>query len=205
MRRTFSLCCAAATATAASSSQTQPQPQPQPQPQEEQQQRAASSAAVERALYRRLLKAGEDGAALQRCLTVHPLPQCLQYGLRLLRYHKALAEIQAAAAPLHPLRVVRRARLGLRRRYYAWQLFTLRLQLRSWNAISDLLVYLLFLSVCALLYCIYRACRVGVDRAQERYRTMAIPILQTFEAMEESQERRRMLQKEMEDDILRNR
>lgn len=165
----------------------------------------ASGPAAMRSLYRRLLKAGEDGAMMQHCLTVNSLSESATYGLRLLRLHRGLTTVDAAAQRTPWWRLARRMRQGLARRYYAWGLLGLRLHLRSRNAIADVLVYALFITVCVLLYEIYRACRVGVDRAEERYRTLAIPIIQTFDALEAAQARNRQLRKEMEDDIVRDR
>ncbi|KAG5506553.1 hypothetical protein JIQ42_06805 [Leishmania sp. Namibia] len=164
-----------------------------------------SGAVAMRSLYRRLLKAGEEGCMMQRCLTVNSLSDSVTYGLRLLRLHRGLAVVDAMARQTPWWRVGRRAHQGLTRRYYAWSLLLLRLQLRSRNAIADVLVYSLFITVCFLLYEIYRACRVGVNRAEERYRTLAIPIIQTLEALEAAQERKRALRKEMENDIVRER
>lgn len=142
---------------------------------------------------------------MQHCLTVHSLDDSIKYGVRLLRLHRGLTTVDAAAQQTRWFHVIRRTRQGLARRYYAWSLFYLRLKLRSWNAIADMLVYLLFVTVCVLLYEIYHTCRVGVDRAEERYRTLAIPIVQTFAALEAAQERKRALRKEMEEDIVRER
>lgn len=158
-----------------------------------------------RTLYRRLLKAGEEGAMMQHCLSVHTVEQSATYGVRLLRLHRGLATVDAAARQTPWWRCVKRTRQGLARRYYAWSLFYLRLTLRSWNAISDMLVYILFLTMCVFVYEIYRTCRVGVDRAQERYRTMAIPIVQTFDALEAAQQRKKILRTDLEEDIVRDR
>ncbi|KAG5485448.1 hypothetical protein LSCM1_07532 [Leishmania martiniquensis] len=164
-----------------------------------------SGAVAMRRLYRRLLKAGEEGSMMQRCLTVNSLSDSVRYGLRLLRLHRGLTTVDAMAKRTPWWRVGRRARQGLTRRYYAWSLLSLRLQLRSRNAIADVLVYLLFITMCFLLYEIYRACRIGVNRAEERYRTLAIPIIQTLDALEAAQARKRALRKEMENDIVRER
>lgn len=142
---------------------------------------------------------------VRHTLSVNPLPYCVAKGLRILNCHRQLTAANADRLTVPPWRAVKRLKIALRRRYYAWSLFYVRLSLRSKNAFSDLLVYGLFGATCILLYELYRVCRVGVNRAEERYRTLAIPILQTFEALEASQERRRRLQKEMEQDILRNR
>ncbi|SYZ63229.1 hypothetical_protein (plasmid) [Leishmania braziliensis MHOM/BR/75/M2904] len=164
-----------------------------------------SGEAAMRSLYRRLLKAGEEGSMMQRCLTVNSLSDSLTYGLRLLRLHRGLTTVDAMAQQTPWWRVGRRARQGLTRRYYAWSLQSLRLQLRSRNAIADVLVYLLFITMCFLLYEIYYTCRIGVNRAEERYRTLAIPIIQTLDALEAAQARKRELRKEMENDIVRER
>ncbi|KPI83812.1 hypothetical protein ABL78_7146 [Leptomonas seymouri] len=156
-------------------------------------------------LYRRLLKAGEEGAMMQHCLTVHSLDDSVKYGLRLLRLHRGLTTVDAASRQTRWFHLIKRTRQGLARRYYAWSLFYLRLKLRSWNAMADALVYVLFIVVCVLLYEIYHTCRIGVDRAEERYRTLAIPIVQTFDALEAAQQRKRALRREMEDDIVRSR
>lgn len=167
---------------------------------------AEETRATLHSLYRRLLECGEEGTMMQRTISVSGLSQAIPYGMQLLRLHKGLTGVDCQAHSTSPLfHPLRRARLACQRRYYAWSIFALRLKLRSWNAISNALVYTLFLVVCVLLYEIYRACRIGVDRAEDRYRTLAIPILQTFEAMEAAQERRRKLLKELESDIARER
>ncbi|KAG5510514.1 hypothetical protein JKF63_06811 [Porcisia hertigi] len=165
----------------------------------------SSAETAMRSLYRRLLKAGEEGRMMQHCLTVNPLSDSVAYGLRLLRLHRGLTTVDAMAQRTPWWHVGKRVRQGLVRRYYAWKLLSLRLQLRSRNAIADVLVYLLFIIVCVLLYEIYRVCRIGVNRAEERYRTLAIPILQTLNALEAAEVRKRELRKEMENDILRER
>lgn len=142
---------------------------------------------------------------MQHCLSVHSLDESATYGVRLLRLHRGLATVDAAARQTPWWRLWTRTRQGVARRRYAWSLFYLRLTLRSWNAISDMLVYMLFLTVCVLLYEIYRTCRVGVDRAEERYRTMAIPIVQTFDSLEAAQKRKKELRKDIEEDIVRDR
>ena len=166
---------------------------------------AAARHAALFSLYRRLLKAGEDGEMMQHCVSVHGLDDSVKYGVRLLRLHRGLTTVDAAARRTRWFHFIRRTRQELARRYYAWSIFYLRLKLRSWNAISDMLVYVLFLTVCVLLYEIYHTCRVGVNRAEERYRTLAIPIMQTFDALEAAPERKTMLRKEMEEDIVRDR
>lgn len=159
-----------------------------------------------RTLYRRLLKSGEEGAMMQHTLSTHTLEEAVGYGTKLLRTHRMLTQVDTQAQQLsawrHPLK---RLNLACQRRRCAWSLFWLRLRLRSKNAVSDALVYILFVVTCALLYSIYYACRVGVNRAEERYRTLAIPVLQTFEALEIMEERKKRMKKEMEDDILRQR
>lgn len=202
--------CAATTATAAASTAASASPVADSNLNGAATPPSASAAAATRqaafySLYRRLLKAGEEGAMLQHCLTVHRPEESVQYGVRLLRLHRGLTTVDAAAQQTRWFHLIKRFRLGVARRYYAWSLFYLRLKLRSWNAIADLLVYLLFLTVCVLVYEIYHTCRVGVDRAEERYRTLAIPIVQTFDALEAAQERKKALRSEMEEDIVRGR
>ncbi|CAD2220537.1 hypothetical protein AGDE_04124 [Angomonas deanei] len=138
-------------------------------------------------------------------LSAHSLKDCVRYGTVLLQHHKQLTAINAQQKLLAPYRVIKQVKLAINKRYHAFQIFRIRLTLRSWTAISDLLVYCLFVTVTVLLYAIYRACRVGVNRAEERYRMMAIPILQTFEALEEAQQRRLELRKELEEDVVRTR
>lgn len=41
-------------------------------------------------LYRRLRKSGEDRAMIEHSLSVYPLEQSIQYGIKLLRYHRQL-------------------------------------------------------------------------------------------------------------------
>ncbi|KEG06235.1 hypothetical protein DQ04_15101010 [Trypanosoma grayi] len=155
-------------------------------------------------LYRRLRKEGEERGMMERALSVHPLETNIKMGLRLLRYRTMLVNIDREASEVAFWRLVRRMRLGAARRYFAWRIFLIRLRLRSSAAISDALVYALFLVVCFMLYQIYRVCRIGVTRAEDRYRTLAVPIVQTFDAIEQAQQRQKLRQ-EMENDMIRQR
>lgn len=157
-----------------------------------------------RSLYRRLLKAGEDTRMMRHCVSVHTPQASVKYGLLLLRLHKNLTNVDARSH-LSLFRPFTRARCALLRRYYAARLLAVRIQLRSINAFSDVLVYLFLLTTAVLLYQIYKTCRIGIDRAEDRYRTLAIPIVQTFEALEAAQQRKKALRAEMDADILRSR
>ncbi|EAN95178.1 hypothetical protein C3747_74g65 [Trypanosoma cruzi] len=168
-------------------------------------QASKSSTHALHSLYRRLRKEGEDRLTLERALSTRPLEKNIQLGLRLLHYHTRLVNIDREAREVAFWRIVRQLRLAAARRYFAWRIFSLRLRLRSTAAISDALVYFLFLTVCFMLYQMYRVCRIGVTRAEERYMTLAIPIKQTFEALEDAQERRKSLRREMEKDVLQQR
>ncbi|KAH8604895.1 hypothetical protein ERJ75_001657000 [Trypanosoma vivax] len=157
-------------------------------------------------LYRRLRKEGEERQMLERAISVHSLETNIRVGLQLLRYHTKLVDISCNKRKLPPWRLLRRFSFALVRRYYAWRIFAIRLWLHSTAAISDALVYTLFLVVSFMLYQIYRACRIGVIRAEERYKTLAIPIVQTFEALEEAARRQKEARRrEMEDDVVRQR
>lgn len=166
----------------------------------------AEARATLHGLYRRLLACGEEGVMMQATLSTHGLKEAIGCGSRLLGHHRRLtivdAEAQRTSALRHPLR---RARLACQRRQSAWAIFWLRLRLRSKSAISNALVYGLFVLTCSLLYAIYRACRVGVNRAEERYRTMAIPIVQAFDALDAMEDRKRIMKLQMDQDIIRER
>ncbi|TPP41926.1 hypothetical protein CGC20_8435 [Leishmania donovani] len=138
-RRTFTAAAAAATSLSASSS-TSADGRPLVADAEAMER---SGAAAMHSLYRRLLKAGEEGRMMQHCLTVNSLSDSLTYGLRLLRLHRELTTVDATAQ-----------------------------QTPWWR---------------------------------ERYRTLSIPIIQTLDALEAAQARKRELRKEMEKDIVQGR
>ncbi|ORC86043.1 uncharacterized protein TM35_000312290 [Trypanosoma theileri] len=163
------------------------------------------SAQVLHSLYRRLRKEGETRDMMERALSVHSLEVSIRLGLRLLHYHTMLVNADREAHEVASWRILRRIRIAAVRRYFAWRIFIIRLRLRSTAAISDALVYSLFMITCFMLYQIYRVCRIGVSRAEERYRTMAIPIKQTFDSLELAQQRRLELRREMEEDLVRQR
>ncbi|EAN80166.1 uncharacterized protein TEOVI_000619800 [Trypanosoma equiperdum] len=157
-------------------------------------------------LYRRLRKEGEERKMLEDALSVNQLETNIRIGLRLLHCHTQLVDLNRQLKELPFWRLVRRMSLAVARRYYAWRIFSIRLRLRSTTAISNALVYTLFLVVCFMLYEIYCVCRIGVTRAEDRYKSLAVPIVQTFEALEEAARRRKdILLKEMEGDIVRQR
>ncbi|RNF05199.1 uncharacterized protein Tco025E_07819 [Trypanosoma conorhini] len=163
------------------------------------------SAGALHSLYRRLRKEGEDRQMMERALSTRPLEANVRLGLRLLHYHTMLVNLDREARELALWRLLRRFRLAMARRYFAWRIFSLRLLLRSTAAISDALVYSFFLAICFTLYQMYRVCRIGVTRAEERYQTLSIPIKQTFDALEQAQERRKALRREIEQDMLQQR
>ncbi|CCD16621.1 unnamed protein product [Trypanosoma congolense IL3000] len=157
-------------------------------------------------LYRRLRKEGEERKMLEDALSVHSLETNIRVGLRLLQCHTRLINTNRQLKELPVWRVVRCVSLGITRRYYALQIFLIRLRLRSAAAISNVLVYMLLLVVCFMLYEIYHVCRIGVTRAEDRYRALAIPIVQTFDALEDAVRRRKEAHlKQMEDDVVRQR
>ncbi|RNF03752.1 hypothetical protein TraAM80_05575 [Trypanosoma rangeli] len=158
-----------------------------------------------RSLYRRLRKEGEDRQMLERALSTRPLETNIKVGLSLLHHHTMLLNIDREARELAFWQLLRRFCLAIARRYFVWRIFCIRLLLRSTAAISDALVYTFFLAICFTLYQMYKVCRIGVTRAEERYETLAIPIKQTFDALEQAQERRKALRHELEKDMLQQR
>lgn len=158
-------------------------------------------------LYRRLLERGEDKRMLRRALSVHPLETNVHTAQVFLRHHRCITELSNARRNLAVYRLIRRASLGIQVRLHAAELFRMRLALFSWAALSDLLVLLLCASVLFVIYQMYRLCRVGLLRAEEKFQALSIPIVQTLEALELTEQYRKgaNYRREMEDDIVRER
>lgn len=156
-------------------------------------------------LYRRLLRNGEDSKMIRRALTVHPLEANVATAKRFLALHRTLAECAAAKAPLRFYHIRSIILLRMRERSALTRLFFLRVRMLSLAALSDLLVLVLCLSISFFLYQMYRLARVGLTRAEEKYRTLAIPIVQTIEALEETERLRKHRRTEMESDIIQQR
>jgi len=92
--------------------------------------------------------------------------------------------------------------LSARHRMYNVQLGVIRVRLRSIKSISNVLVWMLILATAAFLYAVYRSVRVGLQDAEKRQMTLAIPILQSISAWEGASNQRRT---KMDNDILRQR
>jgi hypothetical protein len=168
---------------------------------------SAEATVVLHGLYRRLLEKGEDRRMLRRAISVHPIETNVATAQRFLRRHRQIAELCSARRDLRFYQVLRRIRIGAQIRLHSAELFRMRLALLSWAALSDLLVLLLCASVLFVIYQMYRLCRVGLTRAEEKYQSMAIPIVQTIEALELTDQYRKgkTRRREMESDIVRER
>ncbi|CCW69556.1 unnamed protein product [Phytomonas sp. Hart1] len=118
-----------------------------------------------RRLYRSLLKFGEEGAMMGRCLSVHTPLQCLSYGKRLERLHHALnltsVHSRHISILFHPVQFLQ---LTFQRYFCRWNIGLLRLYLRIWNILSDTLVCVLFVTLFILLWTIVRLCNVILAR-----------------------------------------
>ena len=142
---------------------------------------------------------------IRRALTVHSLESNVATAKRFLALHRTLAECAAAKAPLRFYHVKSIVVLRTRERLTLAKLFFLRVKMMSLTALSDLLVLVLCVSISFFLYQMYRLARVGLTRAEEKYQTLAIPIVQTIEALEETERLRKQRRTEMESDIIQQR
>ena len=162
--------------------------------------------AVLMGLYRRLRIAGETPQMIRRTLLVYDLPVCVGYGRRLLGIHRELRQVDVSRASLRMWHLRSKLVLGGRRRVLLTRLLLTRLRLRSVVAVVNLLSSLLIFSVAFFIYQIYRTYRVGISQAEEKYATLAVPVLQTFEAMAAAEERRKLQRRaQMDEDIKRAR
>eukprot|EP00331_Platyophrya_macrostoma_P010796 CAMPEP_0176426980 /NCGR_PEP_ID=MMETSP0127-20121128/12262_1 /TAXON_ID=938130 /ORGANISM="Platyophrya macrostoma, Strain WH" /LENGTH=184 /DNA_ID=CAMNT_0017808345 /DNA_START=17 /DNA_END=571 /DNA_ORIENTATION=- len=159
-------------------------------------------------LYRRLRENGEDPRMIRRALSVNPLETNVKTAKSFLEHHRRLVEISSAQSQLRFFHVVRKLRLRIQRQYHIASLFSLRLQQASVAALSDALVYALMAAILFFLYQMYRLCRVGLNRADEKYQALAIPVIQTIEALEMMEVFRNGREKqheELDEDIRRER
>lgn len=156
-------------------------------------------------LYRRLRENGEDAKMIRRALSTNPLEANVATAKRFLAYHRGLVEVAEGRSTLRFYQLPRRIRLSIRYKVCAFHLFRLRLALLSIAAISDFLVLSLCVAVLFFLYQMYRLCRIGLSRAEEKYKTLAIPIIQTIEALELTEQHRQEKRKAMEQDIINSR
>ncbi len=169
-----------------------------------------AAAAVPRAsllgLYKRLRIAGETPQMLRRTAVVHDLPTVIQKGRALLSIHRDLAQIDAARGRLRMWHLRAKLLLAVRRRFLLARLLKTRVQLVSFVAIVNLLTSSFLLLVAFLVYQMYRACRVGVSKAEEKYQTLSIPVLQTIDALAAAEERRKLqMRAQMENDVRKTR
>jgi hypothetical protein len=164
--------------------------------------------AVLHGIYRRLRENGEDPRMIRKALSVHSLESNVKTARQFLTHHRRLVEIADASTKLRFYHVVSRLRLAALRRVHIAALFRLRLAQASLAALSDLLVYTLMAAIMVLLYQMYRVCRAGLTRAEEKYQALSIPVIQTIEALEMMELFRRGREKEhteMDEDIRRQR
>lgn len=152
-------------------------------------------------LYRRLRRHGEDETMIRRALETHSLELNLVTAAKLLRLHtRALYLLQRRQAiPIYnlPSKVIN----SFQRRKLRYEFLAIRLNLKSWAAIKDVLTTLLFFSLCFMFYQMYRVCRIGLEMADEKYRLLSIPVIQTIEALEMAERRKDLRRKEMEHDM----
>ena len=138
---------------------------------------------------------------IRHSLQTAPLESNLKLASRILRLHTeslALSQRRRAIFFLNvPARVVNS--FGRKRIYY--QLLGIRLNLRTWSAMREVLVSALCLLLTFLFYQMYVICRVGLELADAKYQSLAIPVMQTLEALEMAERRREARKLEMESDM----
>lgn len=158
-------------------------------------------------LYKRLRERGEDPKMLRRAISVHPMDTNIATARQLMVHHRRLSELYNAKQSLRSYHLLRRVTIALQVRKHTFALFKMRIVLLSWAAISDMLVLLLCGAVLMVIYQMYRLCRVGLTRAEEKYAAMAIPVIQTIEALELTEQYRNQAKRrsDMEKDIVRER
>jgi hypothetical protein len=158
-------------------------------------------------LYKRLRERGEDAKMLRRAISVHPIEANVVTARQLLLHHRRISELMKAKQQLRSYNLLWRVHVACRIRQHNVALFRMRLVLLSWAALSDLLVLLLCGAVLMVIYQMYRLCRVGLTRAEDKYNAMSIPIIQSIEALELAEQYRNQANRrsEMEKDILRER
>lgn len=157
-------------------------------------------------IYRRLRRSGEDELMIRRALSVRPLQDNLLVARRFLSLHTALAVNFQQRAATNVLNIPRRMKYFLERKMLLFRLRQLRISQRSLAALSDALVMVVGVFTVFFAYQLYVVCRVGLNRAEEKFRILSIPIIQTIEALEMTERAKRDERKrEMEEDILRQR
>lgn len=145
---------------------------------------------------------------IRKALSVHPMEHNVAVAKKFLRHHRRLVEIAGLRSQLRVYNVLSKVRLAAAKRVELASLFWLRVQLASIAALSDLLVWSLCVVTLFFVYQMYRLCRTGLTKAEEKYQTLAIPIIQTIEALEMNEQLRRERDKarrEMDADIVRQR
>lgn len=157
------------------------------------------------ALYRRLRRVGEDEYMIRRALDTRPLEANIKTATAFLRLHTRQAALCQQRCHLRFYQLPSKLMCAVRSRAVRFQLFRLRLQMRSMAALSDALMVVFLCVIGFLIYQMYVICRVGLNQADDRFRLLAIPVMQTITALEEAEERRRQMKKEMESDVIATR
>lgn len=162
---------------------------------------SAANRAALRTLYRRLRRHGEEESMIRHGLATASLEENVKTATNLLRLHtRALSLLQARKHTLFfniPARIVN----GVQRKIVYYRLLAIRLNHRSWAATKEVITTCVFFLLCFLFYQMYAVCRVGLDQADEKYRLLAIPVLQTLEALEMAERSKENRKSEMESDM----
>ena len=142
-------------------------------------------------VYRRVRRAGVEEATIRRSLLVQSLATNVQIAGRILRIQAAIVKLQQQHLRTGWFQVLRRRKIRLGIVLQRTQLLAIKLQLRSTAALSDVLTLCVVLCVVFFLYEVYVVCRVGLRDAEAKFDLLAIPVVQTLEALEAAEEHRR--------------
>lgn len=156
-------------------------------------------------LYRRLRRCGEEQAVIRRAVSLNGIEKSAKMGVNLLALHGQIMDVSVRRSTLRIYQIPSRIRLSLRSYSLWYKLLYARLKLRSFSAMTDLAITVLCLSATILVFQVYRIFRQGLIRAEDKFNMLAIPVLQTIQALDDMQELKRQRRKEMEDDIIKTR
>eukprot|EP00744_Colponema_vietnamica_P011647 GILI01016376.1.p1 GENE.GILI01016376.1~~GILI01016376.1.p1 ORF type:complete len:148 (-),score=19.61 GILI01016376.1:59-502(-) len=138
---------------------------------------------------------------IRKALDTHSLEQNLVIASKLIRLHtQAMIALQQRNTIRFYNVPAKIANSFLRRKIH-YQFLRIRLSLMSWSALKDVLTTILCFTLCFLFYQMYRVCRVGLEIADEKYRLLSIPVIQTIEALEMAERSKDLRRREMEADM----
>jgi hypothetical protein len=142
---------------------------------------------------------------LRGALLRHPLDSNIKMGRRLLLLHRQLLHLENEKMGLRWYNALRRLRCSAARWHVQLKLWQQRVTLHSMAALSDFLTALFLLTVAFCMYQMYVVCRVALTRAEEKYTSLAVPVLQSIQALSLQEELKRKRRQQMEEDIARQR